>query len=442
MRILISFCFLLLCSNVFAFCGFYVGKADGKLFNEASKVIIARYANRTILTMANDYRGAIDEFALVVPIPYVFDESQIQISTPTILDRIDAYSAPRLVEYFDLNPCDMYPYLAGAPGPAGPVGAAGPAAPVGPQSSVALGVTVEAAFSVGEYDIVMLSAEQSDGLETWLLQNDYNIPEGAATVFHSYIDMGMKFFVAKVNLDELQESGNTYLNPIMMAFESEEFMLPIQLGTVNSAGKQDLLIFLLSPEGRVVTDNYELRDIPSDINLPEFIEDEFEDFYVTMFDKLQPQDARLRGAVFLEYAWDMRWCDPCAANPLTPQELQQAGVFWNIGANYGAPNVYLTRLHLNYSQSSHPEDLRFRVTSNRQNFQGRYILQRAVQEDLTCIEAEHYVESVLERQAEEAQRLAELTGWNIIEIREKIEPYQPRYNAEGQWWSTVFEQSN
>jgi hypothetical protein len=27
-------------------------------------------------------------------------------------------------------------------------------------------------------------------------------------------------------------------------------------------------------------------------------------------------------AVFVEYAWDMGWCDPCAANPLSADELR------------------------------------------------------------------------------------------------------------------------
>ena len=32
-----------------AFCGFYVGKADAKLFNEASQVILVRDGDRTVI---------------------------------------------------------------------------------------------------------------------------------------------------------------------------------------------------------------------------------------------------------------------------------------------------------------------------------------------------------------------------------------------------------
>src|SRR5450755_5182832 len=91
-----------------AFCGFYVGKADAKLFNEASQVILVRDGNRTVISMRNDFQGDLSEFALVVPVPVVLQKSQIHIGDPKTFERIDAYSAPRLAEYFDPNPCDVY----------------------------------------------------------------------------------------------------------------------------------------------------------------------------------------------------------------------------------------------------------------------------------------------------------------------------------------------
>ena len=41
----------------FAFCGFYVAKADTKLFNKASQVALVRLDDKTVMTMANDFRG-------------------------------------------------------------------------------------------------------------------------------------------------------------------------------------------------------------------------------------------------------------------------------------------------------------------------------------------------------------------------------------------------
>ena len=88
------------------------------------------------------------------------------------------------------------------------LGAAGPQATLADGArNRALGVTVEAQYLVGEYDILILSATQSDGLETWLKENGYSAPEGASQVLGSYIRQGMKFFVAKVNLEEHAKQG-------------------------------------------------------------------------------------------------------------------------------------------------------------------------------------------------------------------------------------------
>ena len=79
------------------FCGFFVAKADAKLFNKASRVVIARDGDRTVLTMANDYQGQVKDFAIVVPVPVVLQKGQVHIGDPQVLERLDAFSAPLLI---------------------------------------------------------------------------------------------------------------------------------------------------------------------------------------------------------------------------------------------------------------------------------------------------------------------------------------------------------
>src|SRR5207247_6436789 len=76
-----------------------------------------------------------------------------------------------------------------------------------------LGVTIEARYTIGEYDILILSAGESAGLETLLRENGYRIPAGTSAILGSYIKQNMKFFVAKVNLQEQSKLGFTYLRP-------------------------------------------------------------------------------------------------------------------------------------------------------------------------------------------------------------------------------------
>jgi hypothetical protein len=139
-------------------------------------------------------------------------------------------------------------------------------------------VKIEAEYTVGEYDIVILSADQSGGLETWLKESGYKIPEGAGPVLESYIKRKMRFFVAKVNLEEKAKAGFHYLRPLQVAYESRKFMLPIRLGTVNADGPQELFVFALTRKGRVETTNYRTVKLPTGMDLPVFVKRDFADF--------------------------------------------------------------------------------------------------------------------------------------------------------------------
>jgi hypothetical protein len=300
-----------------AFCGFYVAKADTKLWNKASKVVIVRDGDRTVLTMANDYRGEPAEFAMVVPVPVVLEEGQVHVASPSLIEHLDAYTAPRLVEYFDEDPCHLGRMELDAALPS----SAGAARKASAMRDQALGVTIEASYTVGEYDILILSAQQSDGLATWLRENEYRIPAGAEPILASYLKQGMRFFVAKVNLEEKDRLGTANLRPLQMAFETPRFGLPIRLGTVNGDGQHELFVYTLTRTGRVETTNYRTVRIPTGDDLPPYVESRFADFYRDMFGQQARQESGT--GVFLEYAWDMAWCDPCAANPLSPAELRE-----------------------------------------------------------------------------------------------------------------------
>jgi hypothetical protein len=420
--------------TILGFCGFYVSKADTKLFNKASQVVIVRDGDRTVMTMANDFAGEPKEFAVVVPVPTFLTREQIHVGEKALIDRLDAYSAPRLVEYFDRNPCERFELRSMMP-------MAAARSSMEAQDAVtrakALGVTIEAQYTVGEYDILILSAQQSSGLETWLRQNGYRIPAGASDVIGSYLRQNMRFFVAKVNLAEQSRLGFSYLRPLQVAYESPKFMLPIRLGMVNANGQQELFIYALTHRGRVETTNYRTVKLPADMDLPVYLKqpDEFARFYKAMFTRqVESQEGR---AVFLEYSWDMRWCDPCAADPLSNDELRRLGVFWMESTGNQPTTVFLTRLHVRYDNGHFPEDLVFQETADRTNFQGRYVLRHAWTGADSCGAAAGYREALGERRAREAAELVRLTGWNIADIRRKMgDPDQTSRPAV--WWEKLW----
>lgn len=412
-----------------AFCGFYVAKADASLYNQASRVVLVRDGDRTVLTMVNDFRGPVTEFAMVVPVPTFIERGQIHVADKALVDHLDAFTAPRLVEYFDSDPCMR---LRAMEDSAVRNGTSLPAS-ARAETAKSMGVTIEASYTVGEYDILILSAQQSSGLTTWLTTNGYRVPKGSAPVLASYIAQGMRFFVAKVNLTEHARTGQTFLRPLQVAYESLKFMLPLRLGMINAAGPQELLIYALSRQGRVETTNYRTVKLPTDVDIPTFVRDpqEFARFYQAMFSEQVRREAM--HAVFTEHAWDMSWCDPCAADPLSADELRQLGVFWS-------GSTFVTRLHARYDAAHFPEDLVFQHTSDKTNFQGRYILRHPWKGASGCEGAITYRRQLAEREAKEAQTLASLTGWPLQEIRQKmgVKIDDPAGVDPQKWWERIW----
>ncbi len=422
-----------------AFCGFFVAKADTQLFNRASQVVIARDGGRTVVTMASDFRGDPKEFAMVIPVPTFIERGQINVGDPAALAHLDAYTAPRLVEYHDPDPCQVARLERHAMKSLGYV--AEDAAE--PEAARPRSVRIEAQYTVGEYDILILSADESDALADWLRSNGYRIPSGAEPVIGSYLKQGMRFFVARVNLEEHARGGYQKLRPLQVAYESAKFMLPIRLGTLNADGPQELFLYTLTRRGRVETTNYRTVKLPTGSEVPPFVKAEFGEFYTSLFDRqTERHDGR---AVFLEYAWDMAWCDPCAADPLSVDELRGLGVSWlHDGARRGpksqARDVFVTRLHVRYDRARFPADLQLQETGDRSNFQGRYVLRHPFAGDARCAAADGYWQQVRRRQEREVETLAGLTGWDLTEIRRKAGLDVPWVHPSGgePWWKRLW----
>jgi hypothetical protein len=423
-----------------AFCGFFVGRADATLFNSASQVVMVHDEGNTVLTMVNNYKGEPRSFALVVPVPVVLEKDLVRVIEMKAIDHVDAFTAPRLVEYFDPDPCNV---PKGCPNCGAPMRSASSAvADKKAKSDKALGVTVEATYTVGEYDIVILSAQQSDGLETWLHDSGFNIPKGASGALAPYVRSGLKFFVAKVNLAEQAKSGFTTLRPLQFAFTDKRFMLPIRLGMLNADGPQDLIVYAITRQHRVEVANYRNPKLQSDVDVPTFVKDDFKHFYRDLFSR---SVAKENGkAVFVEHAWNMGWCDPCASEPLTNGELEQLGVWW-LADKRGGPGLgqqaFVTRLHARYSPETFPEDLMLKVTKDASNFQSRYILRHPFTGTGWCPAMKPYRQSVEARREKEIKNLVLLTGWDPSDVRQRMKPLpnvdEPREEGDTGWKSRM-----
>jgi hypothetical protein len=414
---------------LFSFCGFYVSKADGTLKNKTSQVILVRDGNKTVITMYNDFKGDTKDFAMVVPVPVVLRRDDIKVVDQSIFQRLNDYSAPRLVEYWDQNPCNQYEAMADKY-------LSGKVAGMQLNEVVVTGaykkketVKIEAQYLVGEYDILILSAKESNGLKNWLNENGYKIPDGAEEVLEPYIKSNMKFFVVKVNEKEKKKLNNNFLRPIQINFNSPKFMLPIRLGMANADGDQDLIVYAFTRKGRIECTNYRNVNTPTGNNVPLFVQKNFGSFYSNLF--THQWDREDKSVAFLEYAWNVTpinqmKCDPCVGNPPTEQDLVQSGVWWLAGKDWsdysdvdndepdnGTKNVHFTRLHFRYNRNSFAQDLMFQVTPNTETFQARYVITHPATGDFNCDAGKKYLQDLKARRKKELRELTALTGTNI-----------------------------
>jgi hypothetical protein len=308
--------------NAEAFCGFYVAGSNARLLNRATMVALMRDGQRTVLSMQNAYEGPVEDFAMVVPVPIVLERTNVRTLPRAVFERLEELTAPRLVEYWEQDPCAPDSIGLGALGTIGH-GAGGGSGQGYGSGAGALGVRIEAQFEVGEYNIVILSARESAGLETWLRQERYNIPQGAAEVLAPYVRAGMKFFVAKVDVRRVRfENGRAVLSPLRFHYDSESFALPVRLGLLNSPGAQDLIVHILAKNERYEAANRPNAFIPTNLTVNDGVRGQFAEFYNSLFDRTLGEHP---GAVVTEYSWDSASCDPCPVPALTDSELATLG---------------------------------------------------------------------------------------------------------------------
>ncbi len=354
-----------------AFCGFYVSGSGAKLSADATQVVLMREGTRTVLSMQNDYKGPLEDFAMVIPVPVVLKEADVKTLPRAVFDHVESLGSPRLVEYWEQDPCpspqnyDDYD--------AAPTSMSAPSAGRAYKASEAKQtVKIEAQFDVAEYKILILSATEAAGLETWLKQNKYKIPDGAEPLLRPYVEAGMKFFVAKVDPKKVQMVDNhAQLSPIRFHYDSEDFSLPIRLGMANSTGKQDLIVNILSADKRYEVANYKNVVIPTNFDVKDSVKTRFAEFYAALFDKTVEANP---GAVVTEYAWTARpqyHCDPCPELDVSQADLMTLGGDI-VQGQIAAGAFVLTRLHARYGRNDMKDDLRFKdakpITGGREQW--------------------------------------------------------------------------
>lgn len=342
-----------------AFCGTYVGGSGATLLNHTATVVMARQGTSTTLTLAMDYEGDASQFALLLPVPEVLTAEDVVTVDPALINKVAQYATPRMVSYTcdDVVPVTEVgvPACGFAMGCGGAadqgVGIVGYELDGAPLES---SVEVEASFSVANYEIVVLSAEESADLQGWLGANGYAIPAGGETVLQEYIDGGAFFLAAKVTLDALEEGGQ-WLPPLQFSYESAAFSLPIRIGTISSPGEQEVVIYTItdSSAGAAGIANYPQVTVEDEC-MPLDGDDLAEVYPAALTEALGGEAGWVR-----EHAWSLsQQCDPCTAPAeFTVEEMTALGYDGASVDHYGYNLGYLTALRVRYTPAQATQDL-------------------------------------------------------------------------------------
>lgn len=304
---------LVAASPAAAFCGFYVKDREVEdLKSQASRAVLLRDGTTTVLSMQSSYEGPASDFALVVPVPSPVGPADVRTLDAEVFERLDELTSPRLVEYWEQEP--MCPSMGGVG--FGTIG-------YGYGSGIGGVVAIEAQFAVGEYDVVVLGASESEGLVRWLHEQGYQLPRGAESVLRPYVERGMRFFAAKVDASRVRfENGRALLSPLRIRYDSDQLSLPIRLGTLASPGKQDLVVHIISREGRYEVANRPNVQVPTNLEVRAATKGRFRSFYESLLDHVWEERPT---SVVTEYAWSATSCDPCPGPTMSADDITTFG---------------------------------------------------------------------------------------------------------------------
>lgn len=307
---------LLLSARTASAVGAFVSTADGAVVSDVGVAIILRDGNHTSLTIAGDYKGPPADFALILPVPASVQKADVSALGPMLMMKLEALTAPKLVEYWERDPCGPDALGAKLPGHM----------KTDPRLEVRqtpINISAPGRFEVGEYDVEFVEPKTGEEFEAWLYKNKYSVPVGAAAVYAPAIREKQKFLVARVAAAKLNGQGGVgILSPLRVVFDSPEVRLPLLLGAQNFGARHDLTIYTVARE-RYEAANYPNAFVPTNLVLKDEARAKFSAFYARLFDSTLGKGT----TIVTEYAGSPHSCEFCLQPSVTmdPEDVASLG---------------------------------------------------------------------------------------------------------------------
>jgi hypothetical protein len=311
--------------------GFFAGKGDASRVSNSSQVVLLQKGDQTVVTVWSDYEGPLDRFALVLPVPSDVSLADIKALKRDAVDHLDEITAPRFHEFWEMDPCEpgepeqeWQRDLSVKDSAANFLGTGLPDVSGGQKLPPEMLLDVTPQFKDGEFSFSMVPKGQS--VQAYLTKKGLTVPSAVQQRLGRYESEGTQMLVAEVATSKVELAGarRALLSPIRFSTR-QPYAIPSTLGLGNSAGQQELIVYVLHPESRFEVANYPNAYPPTNATVDLAVKERIGEFYAGVHDALLAKNPK---AFLVEYAWPtIKHCgEPCPNAPLMIHELLSLGV--------------------------------------------------------------------------------------------------------------------
>jgi hypothetical protein len=273
-----------------------VGKAGADVGLERVHYMLVREGKRTVLYLHVAVKSR-DGFSLVYPM-MSSSKGKARVATPAeeaMLSRLDDLAAPRLVEYWEQDPCEFHTGGPddGVPERNVPPGSE-PKAPPTRAAKAELGTAIGLEKQIAELE-----------------ERGFTLPEGAEPLLGQYAGPWVVAYAA---------AGESSLT-LRAVVEGDALQIPARLLSLDETAPT--IVVDVVGRSRFEAANRPNIAAPSNTNVKLAVKGSTEVFHDAVLAKLFESAP---GGVVTEYAWSATSCAPCPGPPLDAEDMRELGV--------------------------------------------------------------------------------------------------------------------
>ena len=206
----------------------------------AERILFARDGERVQMHVRLTWSGPPQDFGWLLPVP---PDVETTVSSEALFSLLDQAYGPQfqLIDQFEDCGDRASNFIDAAASPdlgAADAGAGG-------------GVNVLSREQVGPYDRAILQGESVDELITWLTDNAYQVPPGAAETLTPYVELGAAFVAIKL----VPGADSSEVVPLALSFTASGPAIPLR-PTANAADPDMGVIVHILGENRAIPVNF------------------------------------------------------------------------------------------------------------------------------------------------------------------------------------------